>query len=146
MKYRNSGGINFLLGMYMSYVILKVISLHIHISINNRHTIKKLNLIIHLHKNIYPVQESTLHWAILFFFKWEENKYFLPNAYCFIYKSDLFNPNFLEHFSILFYIVLYSILFFFQSYFFDEQSKFLSLQFYCNKKFEHRFIYERKLK
>ena len=40
----------------------------------------------------------------------------------------------------------YFILFFLQSYFFDEQSKFLILQFYWNKKFEHRFIYERKLK
>ena len=40
----------------------------------------------------------------------------------------------------------YFILFFLQSYFFDEQSKFLILQFYWNKKFKHRFIYDRKLK
>ena len=40
----------------------------------------------------------------------------------------------------------YFILFFLQSYLFDEQSKFLILQFYLNKKFKHRFIYERKLK
>ena len=35
----------------------------------------------------------------------------------------------------------YFILFFLQSYLFDEQSKFLILQFYWNKKFKHRFIY-----
>ena len=29
-------------------------------------------------------------------FKSEENKYFLPHAYCFIYYSDLSNPNFVE--------------------------------------------------
>ena len=33
-------------------------------------------------------------WVIGFFFKWEENEYFSPYAYCFIYKSDLLNPNF----------------------------------------------------
>ena len=36
--------------------------------------------------------------------------------------------------------------FFLESYFFDEQSKFLDVRFYWNKKFKHRFIYERKLK
>ena len=38
----------------------------------------------------------------------------------------------------------YFILFFLQSYFFDEKSKFLILPFYWNKKFKHRFIYEWK--
>ena len=42
------------------------------------------------------VGEGILPWAILFFFKWEENKYFFPYTYCFIFKSDLLNPNFLE--------------------------------------------------
>ena len=37
--------------------------------------------------------------------KWEENKYFLPYAYCFIFKSNLLNPNLIEKNS-------YSILFF----------------------------------
>ena len=40
----------------------------------------------------------------------------------------------------------YFILFFLESYFFDEQSKFLDVRFYWNKKVKHRFIYERKLK
>ena len=38
------------------------------------------------------------------------------------------------------------ILFFLQSYFFDEQSKLLIPQFYWNEKFKPRFIYERRLK
>ena len=38
------------------------------------------------------------------------------------------------------------ILFFLESYFFDEQSKFLDVRFSWNKKVKHRFIYERKLK
>ena len=33
---------------------------------------------------------------LVFFFKLEENKYFLPHAYYFIFKSDLLNPNFVE--------------------------------------------------
>ena len=37
---------------------------------------------------------------------------------------------------------IYFILFVLQSYFFDEQSKFLILQFYWNKKFKHRLTYE----
>ena len=39
-----------------------------------------------------------------FLFKWEENKYFLPYAYSFIYESDLLNMNFIEknHFILLF--------------------------------------------
>ena len=41
---------------------------------------------------------------------------------------------------------IYFILFFLQSSFFDKQSEFLILQFYWNKKFKHRVIYERKLK
>ena len=57
---------------------------------------------------------------------------------CFIFKS-LLNANFLEKNS-------YFILFFLESYFFDEQSEFLDVRFYWNKKVEHRFIYERKLK
>ena len=57
----------------------------------------------------------------------------------FFLKSDLLNPNFVEKNS-------YFILFFSESYFFDEQSKFLDVRFYWNKKVKHRFIYERKLK
>ena len=38
------------------------------------------------------------------------------------------------------------ILFFLESYFFDEQSKFFDVRFYRNKKVKNRFIYERKLK
>ena len=38
------------------------------------------------------------------------------------------------------------ILFFLESYFFDEQSKFFDVRFYWNKKVKHRFIYKRKLK
>ena len=90
------------------------------------------------------VGEGTLPWptsslAPSRFFKWEENKYFSPHAYCFIYKSDLLNPNFFEKKN-------YFILFFLQTYCFDEQSKFLILQFFLNKKFKRRLIYERKLK
>ena len=40
----------------------------------------------------------------------------------------------------------YFMLFYLQSYFFGEQSKFLILQFYWNKKFDHRLIYELKWK
>ena len=76
---------------------------------------------------------------LVFFFKWEENNYFSPYAYYFIFKIDLLNPNFVEENS-------YFILFFLESYFFDEQSKFLDIRFYWNKKVEHRFIYERNLK
>ena len=54
-------------------------------------------------------------------------------------KSDLFNPNLIEKNS-------YFILFFLESYFFDEQSKFLDVRFYWNEKVKHRFIYEWKLK
>ena len=82
----------------------------------------------------YPALDHILPWAVSFFFKGEENKYFLPYAYCFIFKSDLLNPNFFEKNS-------YFILFFLESYFFDEQSKFLDIRFYWNKKFKHRFIY-----
>ena len=46
-------------------------------------------------------------------YKWEE--------------SDLLNPYFVEKNS-------YFILFFLESYFFDEQSTFLNVQFYWNKK------------
>ena len=38
------------------------------------------------------------------------------------------------------------MLFFLQSYFFDEQNKFLFFEFYWNKKVNRLFIYERKLK
>ena len=62
----------------------------------------------------------------LVFFLWEESKYFSPYAYCFIFKSELLNPNFVEK-------NLYSILFFLESYFFDERGKFLDVQFYWNK-------------
>ena len=40
----------------------------------------------------------------------------------------------------------YFILFFLESYFFDEESNFLDVQFYWNKKVKYRSIYERKLK
>ena len=63
----------------------------------------------------------------LVFFKWEGNKYFSLYAYCFIFKSKLLNPNFVEKKS-------YFILFFLESYFFDEQSKFLDVRFHWNKK------------
>ena len=39
----------------------------------------------------------------------------------------------------------YFILFFLESYFFDEQSKFLVVRFYWNKKVKHRSVYDRKL-
>ena len=42
----------------------------------------------------YKVGEVTL--LTYFFFKWDETKYFSPYAYCFIFKSDLLNPNFVE--------------------------------------------------
>ena len=86
----------------------------------------------------YPALGHSLLWAIFFFFKWEKNKYFSPYAYCFIFKSDLLNPKFVEKIS-------YFILFFLESYFFDEQSKLLDIRFYWNRKVKHRFIYERKL-
>ena len=75
----------------------------------------------------------------LVFFKWQENKYFSPYAYCFIFKSDLLNPDFVKKKS-------YFILFFLQSYFFDEQSTFLAIRFCWNEKVKHWFIYGRKLK
>ena len=56
-----------------------------------------------------------------------------------LFLSDLLNPNFVEK-------KLYFILFFLESYFFNEQSKFLNVRFYWNKKVKNRFIYERKLK
>ena len=46
----------------------------------------------------FHIGEGTLSWATpcfgpsRFFFKLEENKYFSPYAYCFIFKSDLLNP------------------------------------------------------
>ena len=58
---------------------------------------------------------------------------------CLLFKSDLLNPNFVKKNS-------YLMLFFLESYFFDEQSKFLDVRFYWNKKTKYRFIYERKLK
>ena len=64
---------------------------------------------------------------LVFFFKWEGNKYFSSYAYCFIFKSDLLIPNVVEKNS-------YFILFFLESYFFDEQSNFLAVRFYWNKK------------
>ena len=48
----------------------------------------------------FGISGSTLPWATsclgpaCFVFKCEENKYFPPYAYCFLYKSDLLNPNF----------------------------------------------------
>ena len=78
------------------------------------------------------IGQSALAWATpwlgpsRFFFKWEENKYFSPYAYWFIFKSDLLNPNCVEKNS-------YVILLFLKSYFFDEQSKFLNVRFYWNK-------------
>ena len=57
------------------------------------------------------------------FCKLEGNKYFSPYVYCFIFKSDLLNPNFVEKNS-------YFTLFFLQNYFFDEQSKFFDVRFY----------------
>ena len=55
------------------------------------------------------------------------------------FLSDILYPNFVEKIS-------YFILFFLENYFFDEQSKFLDVRFYWNKKVKHRFIYKRKLK
>ena len=54
-------------------------------------------------------------------------KYFSPYAYCFIFKSDLLNVNFVEKNS-------YFILFFLESYFFDEQSQFLDIRFIETKR------------
>ena len=50
------------------------------------------------------------HLIFFFFFKSEENKYFSPYAYCFIYKSDLLNPNFVEK-KIILYCFSYKISF-----------------------------------
>ena len=72
------------------------------------------------------IGEVTLPWAISFFFFFflrEENTYFSSYAYCFIFKSDLLNPNIVEKKS-------YFTLFLLKSYFFDEQSKFLDVRFY----------------
>ena len=44
-----------------------------------------------------------------------------------LFSSELLNPNFVEK-KIIFH------LFFLESYFFDEQSKFLDFRFYWNKK------------
>ena len=91
------------------------------------------------------VGKGTLPWTTpclrpsRFFFKWEENKYSLLYAYCFLFKSDLLNPKFVGK-------KLYFILFLLESYFFDEQSEFLDVRFYWNKKVKQRFIHERKLK
>ena len=85
----------------------------------------------------YPALGHPVPWAISFFCKEEENEYFSPYAYCFIFKSDLLNPNFVEKY-------LYFILFFLENSFFDEQSKFLDVRFYWNKKVKYRFIYERQ--
>ena len=49
----------------------------------------------------------------MFFFKWEENKYFSPYEYHFILKRDLLNLNFVEKIHILY-------CFFLKSSFFDE--------------------------
>ena len=49
----------------------------------------------------HPALGHPLPWAIWFIF-WEENKYFSSYAYCFIFKSDLLNPNFVEK-KIIFY-------------------------------------------
>ena len=87
----------------------------------------------------YPALGYPLPWAIGFFFKWGDNKYFSLYAYCFIFKSHLLNSNFVKKNS-------YFILFFLKSDFSDEQSKFFHVLFYWNKKVKHRFIYERKFK
>ena len=54
-----------------------------------------------------PALGQPLLWAISFFFKWEENKYFSSYAYCFIFKSDLLNSNFVEKNSyfLLFFLI-----------------------------------------
>ena len=57
----------------------------------------------------------------------------------FLKVTYIWNLNFVQKNS-------YFILFFLENYFFDEQSKFLNIWFYWNKKLEHRFIYEWKLK
>ena len=49
------------------------------------------------------IGEGILPWAISFFYKWEENKYFSPYAYRFIHKSDVLNPNFVEKKIILYW-------------------------------------------
>ena len=87
--------------------------------------------------------EGTLPWATpclgpsRFFFKWEENKYFSPYEYRFIFKWPIKSK---------FCWNSYFVLFFLKSYFFDKESKFLDVRFYWNKKVKHRFIYERRLK
>ena len=97
-----------------------------------------INCIVSKEKGKRQVGEGTLLWAtpclgpFRFFFKWEENKYFSPYACWFIFISDLLNPNFVKK--------IYFILFFLESYFLDEQSKFLDVRFYWNKKVKHRLI------
>ena len=79
-----------------------------------------LNFVRECTRERYPALGHLLPWAIsFFFFKWEENKYFLPYGYCFIYKSNLLNPYFVKK--------NYFILVFLHRYFFDEQIKFLIL-------------------
>ena len=51
---------------------------------------------------MYTVGEGSLPWADSFFSKWKENTHFSPHAYCFIFKSDLLNPNFVKKNHILY--------------------------------------------
>ena len=80
------------------------------------HSVYRTNRDYNTRKIFRCVGEGTLPWATpclgpsRSFFKWEENKYFSPYAYCFIFKSDLLNSNFVEKNS-------YFILFFLESYF-----------------------------
>ena len=60
---------------------------------------------------------------LVFFLNEKKNKYFSSYACCFIFKSVLLNPNFVEKKS-------YFILLFWESYFFDEQSELLDVRFY----------------
>ena len=50
----------------------------------------------------YPALGHSLSWVITFFFKLEENNHFSLYAYCFIFKSDLLNSNFVEKIHILY--------------------------------------------
>ena len=125
----------------MDFVCFKIITLLnlmneifiLSLMIKNLYAISALSIYYNIYTYImyrgrYPALGHPLPWAISFFFKWEENKYFSPYAYCFIFKSDLLNLNFVEKNP-------YFILFFLESYFFDKQSKFLDVRFYWKKRF-----------
>ena len=76
-------------------IIIIIIIIVIVISIIKCHNL--LNYTSHLHYLffIWHCTENGITFlvAFFFFFFFDENNYFLPYAYCYIFKSDLLNPN-----------------------------------------------------